>query len=545
MSGRGSEAVKVAAEIAVPIAIVARLGAVGAIGGQPVLAAALEDRGASSTTSGSSRSSARDVVPSLMRILLGFGIGSAIGVALGVPLGLSLWARKFAMPHIEYWRAMPPPALLPISVHPPALDREPPEGLVHRVLLHLPGAAEHDRRRPRARPDARRHRPRLRRPGPGAHPAHRAPGRLPADLRGDADEPLARRDHHGRRRVLLVDERRRLRAAHLEEHVPARADVGRDRPDRRHRLRPQPRLHARRAAHARLAPRLAGGDAPGGGGCSRSASSRKSYGSGTRSRTRSGASRSRSASGSSCASSGPSGCGKTTLLKCIAGLLQPHARRGRPPRDAGDGAAGGDGGRVPGVQPLADAVVDRAEQRPPAAPPQEARRRTERTRLVEEALEAVGLTRFIDHYPVAALRRDAAARRDRARPRLPALDPADGRAVRVRRRADARRPRGPRPARARRVRDHDPLRDARHRRVRLSLRPDRRANECPDRREGGRRGRPAVAARPARDEGASGVRAPARVRLPAHQARPSGATGRRGPVDARRRRAPRTRKEKG
>jgi len=57
-----------------------------------------------------------DVVPSLMRILLGFAIGSACGVIVGIPIGLSLWARKFAMPHIEYWRAMPPPALLPISV---------------------------------------------------------------------------------------------------------------------------------------------------------------------------------------------------------------------------------------------------------------------------------------------------------------------------------------------------------------------------------------------------------------------------------------------
>jgi ABC-type nitrate/sulfonate/bicarbonate transport system permease component len=57
-----------------------------------------------------------DFVPSLTRILVGFGIGSAIGIALGVPLGLSLWARRFSMPHIEYWRAMPPPALLPISV---------------------------------------------------------------------------------------------------------------------------------------------------------------------------------------------------------------------------------------------------------------------------------------------------------------------------------------------------------------------------------------------------------------------------------------------
>jgi ABC-type nitrate/sulfonate/bicarbonate transport system permease component len=56
------------------------------------------------------------VVPSLERILLGFGIAVVVGVALGVPLGLSFWARKAAMPHIEYWRAMPPPALLPISI---------------------------------------------------------------------------------------------------------------------------------------------------------------------------------------------------------------------------------------------------------------------------------------------------------------------------------------------------------------------------------------------------------------------------------------------
>ena len=48
--------------------------------------------------------------------------------------------------------------------------------------------------------------------------------------------------------------------------------------------------------------------------------------------------------------------------------------------------------------------------------------------------------------PVAALRRDAATRRHRARARLPALDPAHGRAVRIGRRADARRSRGPRPA---------------------------------------------------------------------------------------------------
>jgi ABC-type nitrate/sulfonate/bicarbonate transport system permease component len=56
------------------------------------------------------------VVPSLERIGAGFAIGVAVGVLLGVPLGLSPLLRKLAMPHIEYWRAMPPPALLPISV---------------------------------------------------------------------------------------------------------------------------------------------------------------------------------------------------------------------------------------------------------------------------------------------------------------------------------------------------------------------------------------------------------------------------------------------
>ncbi len=56
------------------------------------------------------------VVPSLERIGLGFGIAVVAGILLGIPLGLSRWGRLWAMPHIEYWRAIPPPALLPISV---------------------------------------------------------------------------------------------------------------------------------------------------------------------------------------------------------------------------------------------------------------------------------------------------------------------------------------------------------------------------------------------------------------------------------------------
>jgi ABC-type nitrate/sulfonate/bicarbonate transport system permease component len=56
------------------------------------------------------------VLPSLVRIGAGFAIAVVAGIAIGIPIGLSRWARLWAMPHIEYWRAMPPPALLPISI---------------------------------------------------------------------------------------------------------------------------------------------------------------------------------------------------------------------------------------------------------------------------------------------------------------------------------------------------------------------------------------------------------------------------------------------
>jgi ABC-type nitrate/sulfonate/bicarbonate transport system permease component len=56
------------------------------------------------------------VVPSLIRIGAGFALAVLLGVIIGIPLGLSRWGRMLAMPHIEWWRAMPPPALLPISI---------------------------------------------------------------------------------------------------------------------------------------------------------------------------------------------------------------------------------------------------------------------------------------------------------------------------------------------------------------------------------------------------------------------------------------------
>jgi NitT/TauT family transport system ATP-binding protein len=95
---------------------------------------------------------------------------------------------------------------------------------------------------------------------------------------------------------------------------------------------------------------------------------------------------------------GPSGCGKTTLLKCIAGLLRPS--RGEIVLD----------GRLITSPPEEMALVFQEYNRS-LMPWSSVRNnvmlplrhksltKRERASLVEEALGAVGLTRFIDRYP--------------------------------------------------------------------------------------------------------------------------------------------------
>ena len=126
------------------------------------------------------------------------------------------------------------------------------------------------------------------------------------------------------------------------------------------------------------------------------------------------------------------------LLEPTSGAVELDGKRvDRPARAAG--------ARLPGLQPLAVPVDDRApERRVPAA--RSGPKAERAARSSSRRSRSVGLDGFDRPVPVAALRRHAAARGDRPRARLPAGDPADGRAVRVRRRADARRPRGPRAA---------------------------------------------------------------------------------------------------
>jgi NitT/TauT family transport system ATP-binding protein len=95
---------------------------------------------------------------------------------------------------------------------------------------------------------------------------------------------------------------------------------------------------------------------------------------------------------------GPSGCGKTTLLKCVAGLLRPS--RGEVVL-RGKGVTGPPEELALVFQEYSRSLMPWASVRNNVLLPLRHKKlpRAERSRLVEESLESVGLTRFLDHYP--------------------------------------------------------------------------------------------------------------------------------------------------
>jgi ABC-type nitrate/sulfonate/bicarbonate transport system permease component len=57
-----------------------------------------------------------DVVPSLLRLSAGYAVAVVVAIAVGIPLGLNDTARRAAAPIVEFLRAIPPPALLPLAI---------------------------------------------------------------------------------------------------------------------------------------------------------------------------------------------------------------------------------------------------------------------------------------------------------------------------------------------------------------------------------------------------------------------------------------------
>jgi len=57
-----------------------------------------------------------DVLPSLVRLAAGYLLAAAVGIGAGVAIGQSRVVRGIAEPALEFFRAIPPPVLVPILI---------------------------------------------------------------------------------------------------------------------------------------------------------------------------------------------------------------------------------------------------------------------------------------------------------------------------------------------------------------------------------------------------------------------------------------------
>src|SRR5699024_3180451 len=55
-----------------------------------------------------------DVLPSLTRFLIGTAAAIVLGVAFGLLIGSVRWVRQLTEPLLEFFRAIPPPVLVPV-----------------------------------------------------------------------------------------------------------------------------------------------------------------------------------------------------------------------------------------------------------------------------------------------------------------------------------------------------------------------------------------------------------------------------------------------
>jgi ABC-type nitrate/sulfonate/bicarbonate transport system permease component len=55
-----------------------------------------------------------DVLPSIGRLLVGLALAIVVGIALGILIGSVRWLRLFVEPAFEFFRAVPPPMLVPL-----------------------------------------------------------------------------------------------------------------------------------------------------------------------------------------------------------------------------------------------------------------------------------------------------------------------------------------------------------------------------------------------------------------------------------------------